>query len=201
MNYIISAFIGYLIGNIQAGYLIGKLLYKKDIRDFGNGNSGASNGVVVFGRKIGILIGIIDILKAVIAVFIVKALFHSSNYLYITGLMVILGHNFPFYMNFQGGKGTASLFGFMIAIDYRLGMIAFLVTFIVAFISNYIVIGTMSLLLCFVLYTIFYQYSIINIISVLIIVLMSLYKHYPNYSKIKNKEEVKVRDAMFKKRS
>ncbi len=201
MSYIISSVIGYLLGNIQAGYIIGRLIYKKDIRELGNGNSGASNGVVVFGRKVGILIGIIDILKAVVAVIIVRQLYQDMELLYLTGLMVILGHNFPFYMHFKGGKGTASLLGFMFALDYKLGIIAFLVTLVVAFVSNYIVIGTMSMLVCLAIYTLIYQFSPISMISVLIIILMSIYKHYPNFDKIKDKTEVKVRDAMLKKRS
>lgn len=207
MSYIVSIFLGYLMGCIQGSYILGKIILKKDIRDFGNGNAGASNATVVFGKRFGFYTVLIDGFKAVISIAIIRSIFRDSltqevlmNLAYLNGFFVIIGHNFPFYMAFKGGKGTAALVGLLFAIDYRLGLASVLLVIIVVLITDYIVIGTFSLLIMFIAYTLFYHFNIVNIVLVLIISSMSIYKHYKNILAIKAGTETKVLSALKKKR-
>ena len=122
MNNIITAvlgsiIIGYLIGCISLSYLIGKLK-GFDIREHGSGNAGASNVIITVGKKAGAFVAIFDIFKAWFAVKVTGILFPGIFLLgSVTAVAVILGHIFPFYMGFKGGKGFASLGGSILALD------------------------------------------------------------------------------------
>lgn len=183
--------IGYLFGCIQTSYILGKIFRKVDIRTLGNGNAGASNTTVSLGWKYGIIVAIADIAKAVFSILIIKYLYNSqvSNsfllfLLYLNGFFVILGHDYPFYLNFKGGKGTASLIGMLLMIDIRLGFIGILSIVILTLVTDYITIGTMGLVLSFTLFTILLGYNIGSIIVAIAISMLSIYKHLPNIKNI-----------------
>ena len=110
MERIICLVIGYACGLLQSGYLVGKM-HHIDIRKAGSGNSGSTNALRVMGLKAGLMTFAGDVLKCFAAVLIVRAIYHGSNILPLlmmyAGAGVTLGHNFPFYMNFKGGKGIA----------------------------------------------------------------------------------------------
>lgn len=202
---LIVPIIGYLFGCLQWSYILSKVFLKVDIRTLGGGNAGASNTVISLGWKWGILVAILDILKAIISVYIIKYLFEISYLekniflLYLNGLFVILGHDFPFFMKFKGGKGAASLFGMLIGIDYRLGIIGFFVIFLVTVITDYIALGTLCLNLFLLLSTIYLKLGYGPIIISLIITLIAFYLHIPNIKSIVKKEEKGLRGVLRKK--
>lgn len=120
--------IGYLLGGVQSAILVGRLK-GIDIRKQGSGNAGTTNTIRVLGKKAGVLVLIIDILKAVIAIGLAKFIFSGSHYdasiliaLY-SGIGAILGHSYPLFFNFKGGKGIATTAGTLIGIDIRLFLI------------------------------------------------------------------------------
>ncbi len=206
MHYLYAAIIGYLIGSFQPSYIIGKTVFKKDIRELGNGNVGASNALVVFGRRVGVITGFIDILKSALAIIIIKQLFGQSvsaeeliNLTYITGFFAIVGHINPFYLQFKGGKGTASLFGFILALEYRLFLLAIVLFVIATLLTDYIVIGTLSLVTLFLIYTLIYNLSAVPVFISSFIFIISVYKHIPNYKRIRKGTEKKVRKSVLKK--
>ena len=132
--YIVLALLGsYLIGCLQPSYLLGKAIKHVDIRDYGSGNSGATNAIRVFGFKFGMVCLLIDAAKGALAVLLVK-LFLGPDVVgsegaaillqLCCGLCVILGHNYPFYMHFRGGKGVAASIGILLMVDWRLILIA-----------------------------------------------------------------------------
>lgn len=205
MAYILSIIIGYLLGCIQTAYLAGKLILKKDIRELGNGNAGASNATVVFGRSYGIGVALIDILKGAVAVIVVRLMFRNSEalvaYEYLAGCFAVLGHNFPFYMNFKGGKGTATAVGVLFGFDWRLGLVAVVLMLVVVLVTDYIAIGTVALILLIVTYTAVYQMAPITMVVALGLAAMSLYKHRENFVKIRRGEEKHVRQSFFGKKT
>ena len=154
-RYLIVITLGYIFGCLQWSYILGKLLKKQDIRNLGGGNAGASNTVTVFGWKMGVAVGLLDILKAIISIIIIRYILKSTDMfeLYLNGTSVVLGHNYPFFMGFKGGKGTASTVGMMLAINYKLGLLGILVIFLVTVLSDYIALGTMALVSFFVIAT------------------------------------------------
>ena len=155
--------------------------------------------VVSFGWKIGALVAILDILKAIISISIIRYLMKTSvieNYhffIYLNGLFVILGHNYPFHMNFKGGKGTASTFGMLIAIDYRLGIIGFFVILIVTLLTDYIAVGALSLVAFLILGTMYLKLGNPSVLIAVVIGLLAIYKHIPNIKNILAKKEDRLR--------
>jgi glycerol-3-phosphate acyltransferase PlsY len=121
------------------------------------------------------------------------------TYLYLNGTAVILGHNYPFFMNFRGGKGTASTLGMLFGIDFTLGLIGFFIILIVTIATDYIAIGTISLVSLFILATIYLEFGTVCLLLAIFIALQSLYKHIPNIKKIIVKEEPGLRDTLRKK--
>lgn len=204
-SYLIVIIIGYLLGCLQWSYFISKGIFKTDIRSLGGGNAGASNTVVSLGWKWGVLVALLDILKAIASIAIVRYLFKLAIiegnilHLYLNGLFVILGHDYPFFMGFKGGKGTASLLGMTMAIDYRLGALGFLVILLVTVLTDYIALGTLSLVTFFILGTIYLKFGFIPVIITIIIASLSFYHHIPNLKAIKNKEEKGLREALRKR--
>lgn len=201
-KYLLIIIIGYLFGCLQWSYILSKTLKKQDIRKLGMGNAGASNTVTVFGWKMGVTVGLLDILKAIISILLVKYLFKDTNIfnLYLNGTSVILGHNFPFFMGFRGGKGTASNLGMLFAINLKLGILGLLVILTVTLITDYIVLGTMALVSFFILATIYFKYGTGSLILAIFIALLSVYKHLPNLERIYRKEEIGLRSVLKKKR-
>lgn len=202
---LITIAIGYAFGCLQFSYIIGKTLKKVDIRSLGNGNAGASNTVTTFGWKYGVAVGILDILKAVFSLLIIKILYGGAItndqltfLLYLNGLFVIIGHNFPFFMGFKGGKGTASLIGMLFVIDLRIGLLGALTILIVTLVTDYIALGTICLVTGFVASTFYFGYSQGSIVIAIIIAVMSIYKHIPNIKNIRKGTEKGLRRTIKK---
>lgn len=202
-RYGLIIFLGYAFGCLQWSYIFTKFFKKEDIRAIGVGNAGASNMVISYGWKIGFAVGVLDILKATLSLLFIRYIFHLSDptSLYFNGAGVILGHNYPFFMGFKGGKGTASTVGMMFGIDYRLGILGFLIMLGVSLGTNYIVIGTMTLISFFILATIYLKFGFIPVLISCLIALQSIYKHLPNIKRILARTETGVRGALKGKSS
>ena len=127
--------ISYLLGSIPFGFLLTKFFLKKDIREIGSGNIGATNALRTGNKIIGYTTLILDILKAVIPIILVK--FYFIEYLYIASLCVFLGHVFPIWLRFKGGKGVATYLGILFCINYIFGFIFIISWSIVFLISKY----------------------------------------------------------------
>ncbi|WBW96101.1 glycerol-3-phosphate acyltransferase [Oceanirhabdus sp. W0125-5] len=198
----------YLSGCVSYSVIISKAFKKTDIRKLGNGNPGASNTVVNLGWKYGVAVGALDIFKAVFPILLAKLIL--TNYfpeidtqtfktiVYFCGGAAIIGHVFSVFLMFKGGKGTASLVGTMLAIDIRFGLIGAVVIILITLVSNYIALGTMGLLMVFILGTVLYFFSVANIIIVLTIASISFIKHCPNFVNIKNGTEKKLMSTIKK---
>jgi len=146
---IICLAVGYLFGLFQTGYFIG-LIKHRDIRNYGSGNSGTTNAIRVLGRKAGAIVFVGDLLKALLVCLLIK--YVSIEFKLCTdslvlmlygGLGVVLGHNFPFYLHFKGGKGIASSWGLALAIDWRMALVAILVFGGTMFITKYVSLGSL----------------------------------------------------------
>ncbi|RDW17125.1 glycerol-3-phosphate acyltransferase 1 [Oceanobacillus arenosus] len=205
MFYLIASIIGYLFGCIHGSQLVGK--YKKvDIKNAGVKNAGASNTTILLGWKYGILVALIDIFKATLAILLVLFILKENGiadesqilFVYITALFVIIGHNYPVTMKFSGGKGTASLVGALLAIDWKVAVIGIGVLLLFTFATDYLVIGVLFMYLSF-LVTTYIFFGMKPAIVVMLLSILSIMKHIENYKRILNKEERKL-SSMFKKK-
>lgn len=137
MAYLISVLIGYGLGCISPSYIVARL-NGFDIRERGSGNAGASNIVLTLGKARGFLCAAFDIAKAALAVLITGWIFTETDTFAVTAAAAILGHIFPFYMGFRGGKGLACLGGVILAYDLKVFAVMLAAELVIALATNYI---------------------------------------------------------------
>jgi len=201
---LISITIGYILGNIQASYLLAKIIKKVDIRTLGFGNAGMSNAVESLGWRFGLLVGFIDVSKGILSILIIRYIYaldfnpNDALLLYLNGYSVILGHIYSFCMNFKGCKVTSGLLGVLIGLDPVLGLIGFGIIILVTFITDFVTIGTLALTLFVIGFTIYFKMGLIPIIISISGSLLSLYYHLPNYRRILNHTEGRLSKVLKK---
>lgn len=197
---LISLIVGYLFGCIQTAYILGKIVAGIDIRQQGSGNAGASNVVTVLGLKHGVITGIVDILKGVLPVIIIRAFYPATPALaYAAGMAAIIGHIFPFYLKFRGGKGVATLLGMMLAYDFRLGLLFIVVILGVVLVVDYIAIGSLTVFTLLPIVTFILGLPLGYQVAAILLAVIAYVKHAENVRRIRNGEEPRVRATVMKK--
>ena len=190
MDIFIIGIISYLMGSIPFGLILTKVFLKKDIREIGSGNIGATNALRAGNKIIGYSTLVLDILKAVTPVIYIKIFY--EDFLYIASLCVFLGHVFPIWLKFKGGKGVATYLGILFAINYYFGIIFIISWFVTFFISKFSslssLVGAASIPIYLLILTQFDQLIFFTIMFVLI-----FFTHRENIKRLKNKEETKTK--------
>ena len=190
MDIVIICLISYLMGSIPFGFILTKIFLKKDIREIGSGNIGATNALRTGNKVLGYSTLILDILKAIIPVLYIK--FYFSEFIYISSLCVFLGHVFPIWLKFHGGKGVATYVGILFVIDIYLGLLFTFVWFFIFIISKFSslssLIGSISIPIYFLFLSQFNDVLFFSIMFVLI-----FFTHRENIKRLKNKEETKTK--------
>ena len=196
MAYVLAAILGYLLGCSSMAYYIGKLK-KKDIRTAGSGNLGASNATVLFGWGAGVTVALHDIGKAVLAVLLAKWLFPQAEYAgAAAGVACVLGHIFPFYLKFRGGKGLASYFGMTLALNWRLALIVAAVILLATLITDFISVGALSSIVVVPAYTALVSHNLILAAILCIATAVMFLKHWENIVRIAKHEEIGLRSTV-----
>ena len=189
MEYLIIALASYLLGSIPFGFILTKIFLKKDIRDIGSGNIGATNALRTGNKLLGYGTLILDISKAVLPVLYVK--FNYPEYIFITSLCTFLGHVFPIWLKFKGGKGVATYVGILFSINLILGLI-FVVSWAFTFLlSKYSSLSSLIASLIIPVYLIIFENY--NSIFFIIMFVLIFYTHKENVKRLKNKEESKTK--------
>ena len=185
--------ISYLLGNISGGMIFGKLLFNKDIRDYGSKNAGTTNALRVFGLKAGALTFIIDVLKSILACFIGMKLIGLNGVL-LAGIFVVLGHNWPVFLNFKGGKGIASSFGFIIFLDYKVAILAITVFIAIVLLTKYISLGSMlATIYALPISYIIFGYRDTNVLLTFVFLAgLTIFRHKGNIIRLLNGTENKI---------
>lgn len=193
-KFIICIAIAYLLGNISGGMIFGKLLFNKDIRDYGSKNAGTTNALRVFGIKAGALTFIVDLLKSILACFIGMKLLGLNGVL-LSGIFVVLGHNWPIFLNFKGGKGIASSFGFIMFLDYKIAIVAIIIFIIIVILTKYISLGSMltTTLVLPISYIFFGYRNIYVLLTFLFLASLSIFRHNSNIIRLINGNENKIK--------
>ena len=201
---LIALVIGYFFGAFQTGYIYGKL-HGIDIREHGSGNAGATNTLRTLGFKAGVITFAGDCLKSVIAILLVTHFFGAGFEgdarvlgLY-AGLGAVLGHNFPFYLKFNGGKGFASFIGAILALNFKAGAIIVICAIIAALIVNYMVGATTTVIVASPIVFSVLAHSFVPGLILLVASLIIAIKHIENYVRIYNGTEFRLRKAFVKK--
>ena len=205
MERLLCVVIGYLFGLIQTGYIYGKIK-NIDIRKHGSGNAGTTNALRTLGWKAGVITFIGDCLKCVVAVSVVQFLFiqnpHQCLYMMYVGLGAVLGHNFPFYLKFKGGKGIASTAGLILATNPIMFLIVAAVFIGIVLITQYVSLASIIIMILFVIMVIvkgqfgmlllpngdLYEYYVIAIL----LALLAIWRHRANIKRLLNGTENKT---------
>ena len=195
MGYLIAILCAYLLGSSSMAFYLSKIK-QVDIRSHGSGNLGASNATVLFGWGAGVLVALHDIGKGLIAVLLAKYFFPDLEYVgAAAGVACVLGHIFPFYLKFKGGKGLASFIGMMAALDWRvaLGIVVLLV--VVTLVTDFIALGTISVSIAAPIGMWFTTHGIVVPLILGIATVVMLFKHQDNLVRIRNKTEIGLRST------
>ena len=190
MDVLVVSIICYFIGSIPIGYILTKVFLKKDIRDIGSGNIGATNALRTGNKTIGYATFFFDIIKAVIPIIYIK--FNFTELLYIASICVFLGHVFPVWLKFKGGKGVATYVGILFALNIYFGLVfvvSWLITFaFFKFSSLSSLVASISIPIYLLILSKFDHVFFFTIMFVLV-----FFTHRENIKRLKNKEESKTK--------
>ena len=199
MEYLIIIIVSYLTGSISPSLILTKHLKGIDLRDVNSKSAGASNATLTLGLKWGVFVGVVDILKGLIPVLILRLLYPSSDYLWmIGGLSVMLGHIYPIYSKFKGGKGTSTYVGIIIGATPLIGLVLMVFLIISTIVTDYVVTGTIMYIIAVPLVFLYFDFSIISVLIVILMSILSFYKHFENTKRWLKKEELGFKEALKK---
>ena len=190
MDILIIGIISYLMGSIPFGLILTKIFLKKDIRDIGSGNIGATNVLRTGNKIVGYITLSLDILKAVIPVIFVKI--YYTDLLYLSSLCAFIGHVFPVWLKFKGGKGVATYVGILFTINIYFGVIFALSWLIIFVLTKY---SSLSSLIASISVPVYLLITIQfnDVFFFIIMFVLIFFTHRENIKRLKNKEETKTK--------
>lgn len=213
------AVVSYLIGSVNFSIILSKIIGKKDIRESGSGNAGATNMLRTYGKKMGVITLLLDVAKGIACVLLTilylkylnnmqEIIGGDSDYVYylyrlslslpyIAGVCVVLGHNFPIYFGFKGGKGVATSLGVVLMLDWKAGLIVAVIAIAIMAITRYVSLGSIIGGAAFIVIEIVkaiitHEYNIIELVCVAIIGGLLIARHHANISRLIHGTENKL---------
>ncbi len=190
MEIFLAVLVSYIMGSIPFGYILTKIFLKKDIREIGSGNIGATNALRTGNKPIGYLTLTLDVLKAVIPVLFIKI--NYPDLIHVSALSLFIGHVFPIWMKFKGGKGVATYVGILFCLNLNLGILFIFSWLIIFFISKYSSLGSILSSLIIPIFIFFNSNYEIEYFFIIMFVFI-LYTHRENVKRLINKEESKTK--------
>ena len=196
MGYIIVILLAYLMGCSNMALYIAKLM-KQDLRSGGTGNLGASNTTILLGWRAGVAVGIHDIGKSALAVILAELFFPDLPFIgALAGVASVLGHIFPFYLKFKGGKGFASFIGMSVALNWKIALAVLALMVVVTLITDYLVAGTMTTIVLVPVSIGFMTQSVVVPLILLIATAVITYKHRENFVRMYNGTEIGLKSTI-----
>lgn len=199
MTIIILLLLAYVIGSIPSGLWVGKLFYNTDIREHGSGNLGGTNTFRTLGKKAGLVVTIMDILKGTAATLLGSlAIFESVNvHPLILGIIAVVGHMFPIFANFKGGKAVATSGGILLGYHWPIFVLLLVGFFVILKLTKMVSLTSMILAIIALIYSIVYYFTVDKdwplVAIMLLIAIFIFYRHRANMKRIKNGTEPKVK--------
>lgn len=192
MQVVLCAAMGYLIGSINPSYILGRIK-GVDIRKHGSGNAGATNATMIMGKAVGLLCALLDIFKAFAAYKLAVRLFPLLVYAgVLAGSACVIGHIFPVWMGFSGGKGLACIGGMILAHNWRLFLTLLAAEIVLVLLLRYICAMALSVSIIFPMTYVWSTGDLIGMAILLLLVPVVVYKHLPNLRRIKEGKEARI---------
>ena len=199
INIIFAVLIGYILGSVPFALVIGKVFYKTDIRNYGSKNLGGGNTGRVLGKKAGVAVMTLDILKVTLAMFLASVIENSHAMLAAAGLASAIGHCFPVFAGFKGGKAVATMYGFLFGLivvgrgSILLFLIPLAVFLIILYIGKIIAVSSMGSALAATVFVAVNTKSLMFTIVLGIFSVLIIWRHIPNIRRIIKHEENKIK--------
>ncbi len=190
MRILITISLAYLIGCFSSAYFLGKMSKNIDIRNYGSGNAGATNALRVLGKKMGALTFLLDIIKGVVAVLVGRAILGFNGSL-LGAIFVVLGHNYPIFLGFKGGKGVATSFGVLLLLNWKAALLCLIVAGSIIIFTKYVSLGSIAASV-FAPFAMVITLESINkylYITTWILAALSIYRHKANILRLCRGEE------------
>ena len=186
----VSALIGYLLGSSNMALYISKLK-GIDLRQIGSKNLGTCNSIIGFGFGWAALVFLHDAGKAALAIILCRWLFPENLIVgYVAGSAAVIGHVFPFYLHFRGGKGFAAYLGMMLFLNWRFALVSILITAVLTLATNYIVAGTVTTVVSYPAFTALVSHSASSVAVLCVATAVVIYRHHENFVRIANGTEI-----------
>lgn len=187
LNIIWMLLIGYLLGSIPSGVWIGKIFFNKDIRNFGSGNMGTTNTFRVLGKKAGIVVLLLDMLKGSAAA-LLPLMFHSNANALLIGLSAIFGHAFPLFAHFKGGKTVATSVGVLMIYNWQFFLLAWAIFLITMYVTSMVSVASMIGFTLITISSLFYHDWVLTVVA-LVLTIFVYVRHWSNLGRIARGEE------------
>ena len=203
MIHVLLLFLGsYLLGNFNPALVIARLRKGIDIRHFNSKNAGATNTVMTVGFRWGIIVMVLDILKGTLPVLVARSLFEGQPLIWVlAGFFAIIGHVFPIFYKFKGGKGTATYAGLLFGISPLIGLFVFILFFLILLIADYIVISTIFSVMFVPIYIYFFtDLGLYPVLILILIACISILKHQENIKRLLVGKELSLRAYLIKRK-
>ena len=208
----VTALLAYFIGSINSSVILSKVFFKKDIREEGSGNAGATNMLRTHGKGFALITLAFDILKGVVAVWLAKLIgnvisgetdMFVTNYIipsfkFIGGFFVVIGHNYPIFFSFKGGKGVATSLGVLLTLNYQVGLIVLIFALIIMILTRYVSLGSILSGIIFIAVDISYMWFkegeifLPELLFTMLMAALLIYRHKANIVRLKNGTENKL---------
>lgn len=199
LRILIAIVLGYFTGTFNPAYLIGKTR-GFDIRETGTGNAGTTNAMYVLGKRAGLIVFASDVLKTILVMSLVAWIWPEPEYLMLlAGVSCFIGHAFPYYMDFKGGKGSACFLGMVIRISPWMIPLMVLIAFVISFATDIAFLFPVSAIVIYPFIVYHMDQDIICTLVMAILIPLTLYLHRMNLGKVRSGEENGFREVMFRK--
>ena len=192
IKYLVCFFIAYLIGSISGSFILGKIVKGIDIRQHGSGNAGTTNAIRTMGKTLGVATFVIDFFKGLLSMYFLTKII-PSQYAVLIAIFCVIGHNYPFYMSFKGGKGIATSLGCLVWINPLLTLLGVVAGVCISLITKYVSVGSMTFLFVSTsLICINMDLGIINEFALIFLCILGIYRHKSNIVRLKSGRENKI---------
>ncbi len=197
MKLVLSVLIGYLLGSFNAALIVGKVFYKKDIRDYGSGNAGTTNVLRTFGKGAAAAVLAVDILKGILACLAGKLLTGNIENvgwagIYLAGFAAVIGHNWPVFFGFKGGKGVLTSFTVILYISPVPALICLAVFIIIVSLTGYVSLGSIVAAILWPILSIFFDLPSLMLVIAVLMVVMIIIRHKENITRLFRGTEKKL---------
>lgn len=195
MQYLMIVVVGYLLGCIPSGLIVGKQFCNIDIRNYGSKNIGTTNMFRILGAKPAAVVLLADMAKGIVAVLFAKYLLGTPSAMLLGGIMAIIGHNYPVFLGFKGGRGVATGLGVICVLMPKVTIIVFLVWALIVFFSRYVSLGSIVAATLVPILAVFFHYSWLYCIFSLIAAIFIVVRHKENIDRLRNGTESKIKSG------